>query len=65
MEIHSLKMNTNRKKQNNQYSKVIKSMKLVYQKRRLEKEYIRKGTIENFLNNNINENTQSMRRRWG
>lgn len=57
MEIHSLKMNTSQKKQNNQYSKSINTMKLIYQKRRLEKEYIRKGTIENFLNEYLNENT--------
>lgn len=49
MEIHSLKMNTNQKKQNNQYSKAINNMKLIYQKRRLEKEYIRNGTIANYL----------------
>ncbi len=56
MEIHSLKMNTNQKKQNNQYFEGINNMKLIYHKRRLEKEYIRNGTIENFLNN-LNENT--------
>lgn len=49
MVIHSLKMNTSPKKQNNQYSKAINSMKLIYQKQRLEKEYIRKGTIENYI----------------
>lgn len=49
MEIHSLKMNTNQKKQNSQYSKAINNMKLIYQKSRLEKEYIRNGTIEKYL----------------
>ncbi len=49
MVIHSLKMNINRKKQNNQFSNALNNMKLIYQKRRLEKEYIRNGTIENYL----------------